>query len=257
MVYIPPGKFQKGSEDSPLLNAARQYNWRNATEFFALFINTPEERKTLPEFYLHAREVTNEEYRQFLGRGARNHSQCSLEEKVEYPGGKEHHAQFLNTADFNQPNQPVVGVDWYDAVAYCRWLGGRLPTEDEWERAARGPEGRFYPWGDRFEPNRCNSKESPKQVGKTVAVGTYEGCKSPEEIYDLAGNAREWTSTKTRLPKEPSAYIIRGGAWDDNAALWGLGAFRFASSPTFRGKDTGFRCAADPRRSWWEQIWNQ
>lgn len=261
MVYIPPGNFQKGSENSFPLNLARTYNVSDQS--VERLIRKPEQI-SLTAFALDVYEVRNREYRVFLEQGNSSHTLCSPEEKLVYPDGKDHHpnATYWNDPDFNQPDQPVVGVDWYDVAAYCNWMGKRLPTEDEWERAARGTGGRRYPWGDRFEVDRCNNRESSQPAGKTLTVGSSTECRSPEGIFDQVGNADEWTSTKAKEQNGKDGRVIRGGSWFESGELRGLGYFTFVADPEYRGKDTkkgdmGFRCAAEPRHSWLEQMFGR
>lgn len=258
MVRIPAGEFVKGAQSSKpsvTLTLARSYNL-SATTLRRLLQASPAE-VALREFALDAYEVTNQAYRRFLEKGARRSAGDSPEEKERYPAGKDHHPDpdVWNDANFNQPRQPVVGVDWYDAAAYCRWMGKRLPTEEEWERAARGTAGRLYPWGNTFEDNRCNSRDARQPAGKTVAVGDYKHCTSPEGIYDLVGNADEWTSTKATRENGKEGRVVRGGSWEERGEVRGLGYFSTVAAPEYRGKDMGIRCAADPRRSWWERLW--
>ncbi len=108
------------------------------------------------------------------------------------------------------PNWPVVNVTWHQATTYCEWAGGRLPTEEEWERAARGPNGTKYPWGnDDIDPSRANYDES--KVGHPTPVGLYPSGVSAEGVCDMAGNVWEWTSSE--YSKGSGSYVWRGGCF--------------------------------------------
>ena len=141
------------------------------------------------------------------------------------------------------PNRPVVGVSWFEASAYCAWKGVRLPTEEEWEFAARGKDGRKYPWGnDPASALRLNFNES--KIGRPSPVGLYPLGATPEGIADMAGNVWEWTnSLYDAKSKGPGALrILRGGSWLDFAGLC-RSACRFWALPAARGGDFGFRPA--------------
>lgn len=247
MIVVPAGEFTKGGEDSLTLNLARRLSLASSSvqQLLGDWPETPH----LESFLLDAYEVTNRQYGEFLKSLSESRQQSPLhgddpQERVP--------AAWKDT-DFNQPDQPVVGVDWHDATAYCRWLGKRLPTADEWERAARGVEGRFYPWGDTFERGRCNTAESSRNAS-TEAVGSNVDCKSPEGVYDMVGNADEWTSTKGQMQSGAEARIVRGGSWAENGEVRGLGFLKLLGEPEYQGKELGFRCAATPRRSWLENL---
>ncbi|MBI1929456.1 SUMF1/EgtB/PvdO family nonheme iron enzyme [Candidatus Poribacteria bacterium] len=133
----------------------------------------PQRRIYLDEYWIDKYPVTNSQYRRFI-------------EVTGHP----RKPSYWNHPRFNKPNQPVVGVSWYDAMAYCEWAGKRLPTEAEWEKAARGTDGRTYPWGD--EPPDHRRANYDVYVGKTTPVGLYPSGVSPYGAMDMAGGVWEW-----------------------------------------------------------------
>ena len=211
----------------------------------------PEHNVNVADFYIDRWPVTNHEYKKFVdatGHDIPNYnvSWCDTEgynwnpETRMYPEDKKHH--------------PVVLVTWDDAMAFAAWAGKRLPTEAEWERAARGFEGRKYPWGNDFIPDCCNCKEIG--LGQTSRVGDFSpNGDTPDGLLDMVGNVWEWTNTMYRpYPYDPDDgresreamgfRVLRGASWVNDANVaHGLsrldGDFQFFNN-------VGFRCAASP-----------
>lgn len=250
MVPIPAGPFLQGGEDSAALDLARRFNL--GSDALSRVLGEAPTRARGREVLLDRHEVTNEDYRRLMNR--------SVPGAGEAPDGSTHPIREpagWSDPDFSGPRQPVVGVDWSEAAAYCRWAGKRLPTDEEWERAIRGQEGRRYPWGDEFEPGRCQTSEAPERPKATVPVGSLPGCVSPEGLFDLVGNADEWTADVAEGADGGESRLIRGGGWSDPGRLRGLGWVKAPAGADYRGKDIGFRCAADPRPSWLEALWRR
>lgn len=218
MMYIPAGEFIMGSDD----------RWSD---------EKPKHKRFVDAFYIDLYEVTNADYKKFVDSA--NHIPPYHWTSSNYP--PELH------------NHPVVYVTWFDADEYCKWKGKRLPTEAEWEKAARGTDGRIYPWGKEFDPDKSNN---PQKGSKgTEPVGSYENGKSPYGLYDMSGNVWEWTSSwygphpgNTEPSEEygKKYKVLKGGSWYD-CLFYGCGI----SAPTFnrgffvpdtKNSSFGFRC---------------
>ena len=225
LVLIPRGAFLMGSdpEEDRIVPGAEQ----------------PQQTLYLPDYYLAKTPVTDAQYVAFV-EGA-GHNPPRHWKGARPPRGRDQH--------------PVVSVSWYDAMAYCRWLVQvtgkpyRLPTEAEWEKAARGTDGRTYPWGDEWDASRCNTKESGKEG--TTPVGLYPKGASPYGLLDMAGNVWEWTSSlywaypyhaddgREDLSSHESR-VLRGGSWlnpYDSARA----AYRRAYVSAYHSRTHGFR----------------
>jgi formylglycine-generating enzyme required for sulfatase activity len=223
LVRVPAGEFLMGSE--------------TAMDKPAYGDEQPQHRVHVAEFYIGKYLVTNAQYTAFTN--ASGHREAGYR-------GKDDH--------------PVTGVSWHDAVTFCAWLGRetgqpyRLPTEAEWEKAARGTDGRIYPWGDQFDPKKCNVKDTG--IGTTSAVGAFPGGASPYGVLDMSGNVWEWTRSIYRGypydpedgredPDEKSCRVLRGGAFSLRR-LDVRCAFRRALDPLDRVGLYGFRCVVVP-----------
>jgi formylglycine-generating enzyme required for sulfatase activity len=186
------------------------------------------QRLSLPAFYMDKYEVTTKLYAAFL--------QGTSREKPRF---------WDDVSLASDGDRPVVGVTWSDADAYCRYYGKRLPTEQEWEKAARGTDGRKYPWGNKEPTGRHakydhDGKASWHGYATLVSVESYEAGKSPYGLYHMAGNVWEWTSSDY----DSSSKVIRGGSWlADASDLWS--ANRVMWPPDFWTTDRGFRCVQD------------
>jgi iron(II)-dependent oxidoreductase len=164
--------------------------------------------------------------------------------------------QYLDDPELGQDDTPVVGVTWDDARNFCKWVGKRLPTEAEWEYAAKGSDLRKWPWQGAFKGDSANTNSAEDQHEKTAPVGSYQAGESPHGALDMAGNAAEWvsdyydptwyrTSKQEKDPRGPESgreRVVRGGSYLSSAHQTRVSA-RHAKIPTDTDNTVGFRCA--------------
>ena len=186
---------------------------------------------SLPIYYISQFETTNEQYRQFLAAtGYRPQDE---------QGFLKYWISFNTYPDW-ATTFPVVWVSQKDAQAYCQWRGGRLPSEEEWEKAARGPEGQIFPWGESL-PTRESANFGSR---KLEPAGNRPGDRSPYEVYDLGGNVAELTSTIIESKGEIKV-VIRGGSFASPAREMLTFQRGLTSSSHSRSASVGFRCVAE------------
>jgi formylglycine-generating enzyme required for sulfatase activity len=235
MVRISGGRVRLGGEDTPLLAVLRKCKGiNNPGEVFVR--RYPAEEVMVAAFRMDRCEVSNAEYRAFL-RAVQRSGDDALRHP-DQPAGKDHTPNDWGELSPASDDLPVVGVDWFDAYAFARWAGKRLPTNNEWEFAARGATTQIYPWGDTFDPSRC----APVGKGPVSVHSNPEG-QSPYGVLHLADNVQEWSADDM---DENHNKVLRGGSWSMAPEIHGLVYLKgTGSAPTKRHKDVGFRCAKD------------
>jgi formylglycine-generating enzyme required for sulfatase activity len=240
MALITAGKFKMGTDDLSLEDLAGEVGMGKTWVLDA----TPSREVDLPAFYIDRTEVTNEAYFQFVRDTG---FQALPHWKSGRPSG-------------DQVDLPVVFVNWFEAQAYCEWRGKRLPTEAEWEKAARGPNGNRYPWGNEF---RKGVADVGGEFSGLRPVGSLPAGNSPEGVSDLIGNAWEWTDSlyepypgsDYQAPEFGRGYrVLRGNSWaelghfppeilEKLVAAQARASYRFYMPPNAAVEDIGFRCA--------------
>lgn len=245
MVSLPAADFLMGTSDAQVRYLLTREDWAKEWDDRNLFlVEQPQHIVSLPAFALGLHPVTNAQYRVFIWETGYRTPRGWI--GFDFPAGLDDH--------------PVVQVSWTDAWAYCEWLSRatgrpyRLPTEAEWERAARDVDGRIYPWGQDFDPWRCNTIESGKRG--TTPVGLYTpGGDSVSGLWDMAGNVWEWTSSRLMpYPYVPNdgredraaggQRVARGGAWYYSRKLARCTS-REGLLPSYVSPALGFRVACD------------
>ena len=253
MAFIRRGKFVRGSnfeQNKAAFKTCRKHDrscklWWFSDEY-------PLKLVKLDSYWIDIYEVTNEKYLEFVK--ATGHPPA-LDDSCTTDGCREGNLWEGETFPKVIRKQPVTQVSWYDAEAYCKWKGKRLPTEAEWEKAARGPTGNVYPWGKSYPKGRATFKRKWQGIYTMTNVGSYPTGVSVYGVHDMAGNVWEWVSDwyhRTYYThgtnKNPQGYVdgefksLRGGSWVNYADSLRSG-FRRWSRPDVRFNDTGFRCA--------------
>jgi len=241
MVTLPAGNAFVGYEDNTVTARLISKYELTAGPAIVEILTTRPRRVVVGAFFIDRAEVTNGQYREFLravaaqGDAAWRHSSQAA--------GKDHTPDddVWNSSRFSKDNQPVVGIDWYDAHAYARWAGKRLPTEDEWELAARGTEHLAYPWGSTYGSSKCNNYDAP--TNSATPAGSFADDCSPCGLVDMGGNVGEWTATAGNSSGE---MVVRGGDWYRQPGdVFTLTFMRRHADIDVRRSYIGFRCAMD------------
>lgn len=234
MVYVPAGDFIMGSDP-------------DVDPHTDQLDEIPQHKVYLDAYFIDKYEVSNADYTKFVkATGHRN-------------------SIFWDNPKFNHPDAPVVGVTWGDAVAYAEWVGKRLPTEAEWEKAARGTDARIWPWGNEFDPKKCNFDDEGKFDGHldgfatAAPVDSFHNGASPYGALNMVGNVAEWVAdwfdtdyyiiSPRENPKGPKNSGMGKKSW--RGASWFAGedqvrcSFREYDDIVASGQILGFRCAKD------------
>lgn len=285
MVMIPAGAFQMGSDKSDTSQNGPEYG--NAKPWYV--DEHPQHAVSLPGYFIDRYEVTNAQYREFAARTKRNPPAYWLKNgyvlsmrQNDLSHIDDQHLRALASkifkvdADTNSLDRssllkmmqerftaldkaPVIEVNWVDARDYCKWAGKRLPTEPEWEKAARGAQANEFPWGNEWQAGISNAGDETWDEG-VAPVGSYAQDKSAFGVMDMGGNVSEWVAD-WYLPY-PGAQpvstdfgrkfrVVRGGAWGREGHyslhLFQRAAYRFYLPPDSTLDDVGFRCAKDSK----------
>jgi formylglycine-generating enzyme required for sulfatase activity len=247
MVYVPAGQFTMGSQQAEIDQAVQLCSKFRGTCTADQFADEgPTHTVTLDAFWIDRTEVSNARYLRCVAAGSCTPTSCP------------------DDTTLNGDTQPVVCTTWEQASAYCAWTGGRLPSEAEWEYAARGPQGSLYPWGNDFSPAKANFCDvhcsfswadltANDGYTTTAPVGSFPQGASWCGALDMAGNAWEWVQdwyapyssdpqTNPVVEQGANGRVLRGGSWDLDPVLL-RSATRNWGEPTASNNVSGFRCA--------------
>lgn len=233
MVLVPAGEFTMGTDDP---NAPADQR--------------PARKVNVDAFYIDKHEVTNAQFKEFILADGYNKRKYWTKEGWNfiqkkrfyyiYPTKETYRIDkplgFEENSISTSPDHPVIGVSWYEAAAYAKWSGKRLPTEMEWEKAARGTDARLYPWGNMFDYSKLNHFP---HYEKLMSVGSFLAGSSPYGALDMAGSVAEWCEDDIHGEKTKA---VRGGGWNSIRTQLQCTS-RESQLPTYRSYTYGFRCA--------------
>jgi len=282
MLPIPAGKFLMGSDAVDTTTRGKEYGFIKP-----LYVDEqPQREVSLDAFYIDQYEVTNEQFKEFVILNNRDVPQTwrnngyllvrqilniandevlrrlsdemfKLDMNTE-TATREALLDAIEKGQRSQDNLPVSGVTWEEANAYCQWLDKRLPTEAEWEKAARGTQGHEYPWGNEWQKGYSNSGEGEGWDSGVAPVGHYSKGQSPYGVSDMAGNVMEWTADwYQQYPGNDYSSkdygttfkVVRGGGWGGMGHYainhFNRTSYRFYLRPESAFPDLGLRCAKD------------
>lgn len=281
MVKVPAGEFIRGSNKVDKEGIQQQYGFPNP-----LYKDEqPEKKIYLDTFYIDTYEVSNKYYKEFIlktqrmmpfswvdnGYAMQESQMNDMDVEKLRKIALDYFKLDMDTRVMDKPalikamlekqtlldKFPAGGVNWFNAQAYCEWRGARLPTEAEWEKAARGPDGQEYPWGNEWDVNITNTGDNTDWEEGIAPVGAYPKNKSPYGAYDMAGNVWEWVDgwydaypgSDYKLPTFGKLNrVVRGGGGGVGhyaISYFFRGATRQFSEPEMETDDVGFRCARD------------
>ena len=282
MVLIPAGEFVMGSDKVDKSHQAQEYG--SSKPWYV--DEHPKHKVKLPAYYIDKYEVTNVQYREFVVKTDywfpptwKDNGYLLSEKLLEIAdlptlrklAADTFHLDMDTRTMERKPlmkaiaeqqakldNLPVSEVNWFNAHDYCTWVGKRMPTEAEWEKAARGSDGREYPWGNDWDKTRLNAGQEGEWEFGVAPVGSYPQGASPYGVMDMAGNVMEWVRDwYDAYPGNDYKHetfgkkykVVRGGGWGGVGhyilAQFYRAAYRFSMSPDSQYVDIGFRCAKD------------
>ena len=239
LLLVPAGDFRMGTADDEAERLLRQYRWRPDR-----FHNErPQHTVSMRAYYIARYPVTVAQYARYIEAAGAKVPDC------------------WDDPRFTAPDQPVIGVERKEAIAYASWAGLRLPSEAEWEKASRGTDGRTWPWGNEWDGGRVNSAEHGRGYPTAVTWSESRGNVSPYGLADTVGNVWEWCLDRyvanyyADSPRENPVctkpevhydgyYSMRGGSWLNQADMCRCAA-RYDRFDQQRRRHLGFRCAAD------------